>query len=355
MNKEYIMKDKHIIKVNFTLREALEVMNSFGERSLMTLFIVDTTQKLIGSLTDGDIRRALVEGIGIEDSVSDVMQRDFKFFTEGEMNLEKFIEFKNKGLKLIPIVEIGTRKIVNLIDISKQKSFLPMDALIMAGGKGARLRPLTLKTPKPLLKIGDKPIIEYNVDRLNQFGVKNLNISVKYLGKQVEDYFKDGAEKGMNISYLWEDEPLGTIGVAYKIKELRHDYLLVMNSDLLTNIDFEDMFKAFLESDADMIVATIPYEVNVPYAVLETKNNTVTSLKEKPTYTYYSNAGIYILKKSALKHIPEEKLYNATDLLEDIIKSNGNVVHYAILGYWLDIGKPQDFEKAQKDFNRIKW
>ena len=225
----------------------------------------------------------------------------------------------------------------------------------MAGGKGTRLKPLTIDTPKPLLKIADKPIIEYNIDRLNEFGVKNLHISVKYLGEQLEDFFKDGSSKNMKINYLWEDEPLGTIGAAHKIKDLKHDFLLVMNSDLLTNIDFEDMFKVFLKSESEMIVATIPYQVNVPYAVLETNDDSVTSLKEKPTYTYYSNAGIYILNKSALKHIPKEKLYNATDLIEDIIKSKGKITHYPIIGYWLDIGQHHDFEKAKKDINHINW
>ena len=179
--------DKHIIKVESTIKEALEVLNSFGKFEVLTLFIVDEIDKLLGTLTDGDIRRGLVQDVKVDDTVEKVMFTGFRFFKEGVMNLDKFAAFKERKLKLIPVLDTDGR-LVKLVDISQKRSFLPVDALIMAGGKGTRLRPLTEKTPKPLLKIGDKPIIEYNVDRLNQYGVNNLHISVKYLVEQLEDY-----------------------------------------------------------------------------------------------------------------------------------------------------------------------
>lgn len=347
--------DKHIINVDSSIKNALEALNSFKDFEALTLFIVDGDNKLLGTLTDGDIRRGLVQDIKVEDTVAKVMFTDFRYFKEGEVNLEKFIAFKKSKLKLIPVLD-ESGVLVKLADISKKKSFLPIDALIMAGGKGTRLRPLTEKTPKPLLEIGGKPIIEYNVDRLNQFGVNNLHISVKYLGEQLEDYFQDGSEKAMKIKYLWEDEPLGTIGIASELKDkLKNDVLLVMNSDLLTNVDFEDMYKEFESSGAKMMLATIPYDVNVPYAVIETEEDKVLSLKEKPTYTYYSNAGIYLMKKEVLELIPAGEHYNATDLLEAVIAEGNKVAHFPILGYWLDIGKPNDFEKAKKDVDHINW
>ena len=163
----------------------------------------------------------------------------------------------------------------------------------MAGGRGQRLQPLTNTVPKPLLKVGDKAIMEHNLDRLALFGIDDFWISVKYLGEQIENYFGSGNQKNVKIEYVWENEPLGTIGAVSQIQNFEHDYVLITNSDLLTNIDYEQFFLDFIKQKADLAVLTIPYQVNIPYAVLEMNNGTVKSFKEKPTYTYYSNGGIY--------------------------------------------------------------
>ena len=225
----------------------------------------------------------------------------------------------------------------------------------MAGGRGQRLQPLTDSTPKPLLKVGEKPIMEHNLDRLVNFGIDDFWVSVKYLGEQIESYFGTGINKNINIKYIWENEPLGTIGAVSKIENFEHDYVLITNSDLLTNVDYEHFFLEFIKEDADLAVLTIPYQVNIPYAVLETKDNTIKSFKEKPTYTYYSNGGIYLMKRDVLKYIPKEKFYNATDLMEDLIINNLKLISYPFSGYWLDVGKHEDFKKAQKDINYIKF
>ena len=217
----------------------------------------------------------------------------------------------------------------------------------MAGGEGKRLRPLTEKTPKSLLKVGNRPIIEHNIDRLAEYGVENIYISIKYL--------QNGEAKNISISYVKEDVPLGTIGAVSLINNLNSDYILVMNSDILTNIDYEDFFMEFVIQDADMAVATIPYKVDIPYAVLETSQNLVIDLKEKPTYTYYSNAGIYLIKKDLIKLIPTNSFFNATDLMELLIKSGKKLISYPLHSYWLDIGKHNDFEKAQEDIKHIKF
>ena len=225
----------------------------------------------------------------------------------------------------------------------------------MAGGRGERLRPLTDSIPKPLLRIDNKPIIEYNVERLSEFGVQTMFISLKYLGEQIENYFSDGSDRGLNIRYVNENEPLGTIGALGLMEDFEHDTLLVMNSDLLTNINFEDFYREFINKDADFGVASIPYQVNIPYAVLETDEEKVISFKEKPTYTYYSNAGIYLMKKEVIKHIPKNAFYNATDLMEQLISINKKVIFYPLLGYWLDIGRHEDFKKAQEDIKHIRF
>jgi NDP-sugar pyrophosphorylase family protein len=187
------------------------------------------------------------------------------------------------------------------------------------------------------------------------FGIDDFWVTVKYLGKQIENYFGDGKQKNLSIEYVWENEPLGTIGSVSQICNFKHDYVLVTNSDLLTNIDYEQFFLEFIKQDADLAILTIPYQVSIPYAVLETNDGKVKSFKEKPTYTYYSNGGIYLMKKEMLNFIPKNKFYNATDLIEELIQKKCKVISFPFSGYWLDVGKHEDFEKAQTDINNIKF
>jgi dTDP-glucose pyrophosphorylase len=344
--------DKHIIDKNISIRQVLSRLDELSWDAI--LFLVDENKKLIGALTDGDVRRGLIKGLSLEDSITSFVKTNPKFFRKGEFNLAEMQEWRTNNLKIIPVLD-EDNKIIDIVNFRLQKSYLPIDSVIMAGGKGTRLRPLTLDTPKPLLKIGGKPIIEYNVDRLKDFGIRNITLTIKYLGEQLVDYFGDGKSRKLNIGYITESEPLGTIGAVSLIENFHNDYILVMNSDLLTNINYEDMFRDLLDKDGDMIVATTPYEVQIPYGVIETEGDRIIALKEKPTYTYYSNAGIYIFKKKYVDLIPKEKHFNATDLMEALYTQGNKVIHYPILDYWLDIGKPHDFEKAQKDIKHIKF
>jgi NDP-sugar pyrophosphorylase family protein len=187
-----------------------------------------------------------------------------------------------------------------------------------------------------------------------QYGLDEFFITIKHLGDQVVNYLGDGSSRGVRIHYIREDEPMGTIGSVSMIKGLEHENILLMNSDLLTNIDFEDFYKKYLEEKADMAVASIPYQVNLPYAVLETKDGSIRSFKEKPTYTYYSNAGIYLIKRELLKLIPQGKAFNATDFMEALLERKKKLIYYPILGYWLDIGRHEDYIKANEDIKHIQ-
>ncbi|MCX2745189.1 nucleotidyltransferase family protein [Mangrovivirga sp. M17] len=342
---------RHLIPKGTKIKDALVQLNELASDAI--LFVVDDSNKLIGSLTDGDVRRGLIKGIQIDAQVDDIIQSNPKFFKKGENNISEVINYRKNNYKIIPVVE-SDHTVVNVVNFRKKKSYLPIDAVIMAGGRGSRLRPLTDNTPKPLLKVGDKPIIEHNIDRLNSFGIDDLWLSIRYLGDQIKEYFDDGSQKGVNIQYVTESEPLGTIGAVKSIKNFKHDTVLVTNSDLLTDLDYEDFYMQFLESGADMSVVTIPYKVDIPYAVLETNDSQVHDFKEKPTYTYYSNGGIYLVKKSVLDLIPENEFFNATDLMEKLIKSSNKVHSYPLLGYWLDIGKHEDYNKAQQDIIKLK-
>lgn len=342
----------HLILTGSKVKDALIQLDELAQDNI--LFVVNHNEKLIGALTDGDIRRGLIKGADIDSYIDEILEPNPKYIVKGENNLQKIIEYREEELRIIPVVD-DTHKVVNVINFRNTKSYLPVDAVIMAGGRGQRLAPLTDTVPKPLLKVGTKAIMEHNLNRLALFGIDDFWVSVKYLGEQIESYFGSGKEKNINIKYIWENDPLGTIGAVSQINDFEHDYILVTNSDLLTNLDYEDFFQDFLKQDADLAVLTIPYQVSVPYAVLETKNGEVKSFKEKPTYTYYSNGGIYLMKKEMINLIPHNTFYNATDLMEEIIKKNLKVVSYPLSGYWLDVGKHEDFEKAQSDIKYIKF
>ncbi|TXD50343.1 MULTISPECIES: nucleotidyltransferase family protein [unclassified Polaribacter] len=342
----------HLITSGETIKKALEKLELLAKDAI--LFVVNDQDVLIGSLTDGDVRRGLLKGITIEDLVNSIIQSSPKFIRKGDRDIKKVIEYREGNFRILPVLDKES-KLVNVINFRETRSYLPVDAVIMAGGRGTRLQPLTNTVPKPLLKVGDKAIMEHNIDRLALYGIDDYWFSVKYLGEQIEEYFGNGNNKNRNIEYVWEEVPLGTIGAVSKIKNFEHDYILLTNSDILTNLDYEHFFVDFLEQDADFSVVTIPYKVSVPYAVLETNKRQITNFKEKPSYTYYSNGGIYLMKRAVLKYIPKEIFYNATDLMEKLIKENKKVISYPLSGYWLDVGKHEDFEKAQVDINQIKF
>jgi dTDP-glucose pyrophosphorylase/mRNA-degrading endonuclease RelE of RelBE toxin-antitoxin system len=343
---------EHLIPLGVEIKTALKQLDKLAADAI--LFVVDDEQKLIGSLTDGDVRRGLLRDLTLTSKVEEFIQPNPKYVFKNHTDINEIIQLRTSNFRIIPVLN-EQRVVINVINFRFFKSFLPIDVVIMAGGRGERLKPLTDTTPKPLLKIGDKPIIEHNIDRLSSYGIHNFWISVRYLGEQIQAYFKDGASKNITTHYIKEEQALGTIGAARQIDNFEHNYVLITNSDILSNIDYEDFFLNFLQSGADLSVATIPYDVNIPYAVMETENGHVVSLKEKPTYTYYSNGGIYLVKKDLLQHIPFNAHFNATDFMELLITKQYKVHSYPLRGYWLDIGKHEDFIKAQTDINTIRF
>jgi dTDP-glucose pyrophosphorylase len=343
--------NNHLVHRDDFVEVALFKLNDLGQD--LTLFVVTDDNKLVGTLTDGDIRRGLLKDLNIKNFVGEFMNTKFKFIKEGEFTLEEVDQYKEQGVRLLPIVNAQT-KIIRLINFTHQSTILPVDVLIMAGGEGQRLRPLTENIPKPLLIVGSKPIIEHGIDRLIKFGINNFYISINYLGEQMINYFGDGSSKNVNIIYITEEKKMGTAGALALVEDFRNETVLLINSDLLTNIDFEDIYRKFIKSESDLMVACIPYKVDIPYAIFEMEDDRVISLKEKPSYTFYSNAGIYLMKREVVNLIPKNQHFNATDLMENLIENGRKVGHYPILGYWLDIGKMEDFIKAQKDIKHIR-
>lgn len=339
------MESNHIISQEDTLLEALSRINMLAPDPLV-LFVVDDEQRMVGTLTDGDSRRALIAGASVNDRAKVIMHGDFNFMKEEDAkNVQEIQHQKEKQMKLVPILD-KERHIVDIINLEKFRTRLPVDAVMMAGGKGERLRPLTEKTPKPLLLVGNKAIIDHNVDRLISFGVKHISVTVNYLKEQIEDHYLK-PHNGVQVQTIREPKFLGTIGSIHFIPEFFNDTILVMNSDVFTNIDYEDFYLHFLQHDAEMSVAAIPYNVSIPYGILELDGRNIHGLLEKPKYTYYANAGIYLIKRRALDEIPIDTFFNATDLVEKLIKEGKKVIRYPLNGTWIDIGNPQEYQKAQ--------
>ena len=260
--------------------------------------------------------------------------------------MERLKELKTNGITLLPILKKdGT--IVRVYNLKKKKSVLPLDAVLMAGGKGERLRPLTELTPKPLLKVGDKAIIDYNIDNLISFGVSHISVTTNYLGEQIEKHFEEPREE-VKVNCVREPQYLGTIGSIKFVETFYNDTILLMNSDLFTNINFEDFYLHFKRNNADMSVAAIPYSISVPYGIFELEERTIKGVKEKPTYNYYANSGIYLIKRKLLDLIPDGVFFNATDFMEMLIREGYNVIRFPLVGYWIDIGKHEDYKKAQE-------
>lgn len=344
--------ENHIIYYKKTLLEALACINSIHYEPLV-LFVIDDDRRMMGTLTDGDVRRALISGAQVSDEVRKAMQVNFNFLWEGEIDIvQKIRHQKELKMRLVPILA-NNRQIVDIINLERFKTRLPIDAVLMAGGKGERLRPLTEKTPKPLLPVGEKAIIDHNVDRLINYGVKHISVTVNYLKEQIEDHYRE-PRNYVKINTVREPKFLGTIGSVKFVQEFYNDTILLMNSDLFTNIDFEDFFLHFKQHDAEMSVAAIPYNVSIPYGILDLDGRNIQGLLEKPKYTYYANAGIYLIKRRALDEIPDETFFNATDLVEKLISEGKKVIRYPLNGTWIDIGNPQEYQKAQDLVKHIK-
>ena len=335
---------KYIIKDTDTIREALVALDG-NSHDWQTLFVVDESERMVGTLTDGDIRRGLIKGADLNDAVSSVMHVNFMYVRENQNDPKLLKEFRENQIFFVPVLD-AQNHVLRVCNLIKYRNFLPIDAVLMAGGKGERLRPLTEKMPKPLLPVGDKAIIDHNIDRLISYGVKHINVTVNYLGEQLEEHFKEPRNE-VQIKTVREPKFLGTIGSIRFVPEFYNDTVLVMNSDLFTNINYEDFYLHFKEHDADMSVAAVPYNISVPYGILDLEGKRdIKGIIEKPTYDYYANAGIYLIKCSALDLIPADTMFHSTDLLAALVAQNRRVIRFPLNGTWIDIGNPQDYKRA---------
>lgn len=338
------MNTSNTINQNSIIREALIALDG-NTHDWQTLFVLDDDGRMVGTLTDGDIRRGLIHGAAIEDKVSKVMHREFRYIREGENDAKWLKTLREQQIFFVPVLDTEGR-ISRVCDLIKYRNDLPVDVVMMAGGKGERLRPLTDKTPKPLLPLGNKAIIDHNIDQLVLYGIKHINVTVNYLAEQLEKHFSE-PRGDVKVQTVHETEFLGTIGAVRLVKKFYNDDILVMNSDLFTNINYEDFYLHFKEQNADMSVAVVPYSVSIPYGIIQQEGrNEIKGIVEKPTYDYYVNAGIYLIKKSVLDYIPKNTMFHSTQLIEKIIEKGLKVISFPLNGTWIDIGNPQEYKRA---------
>ena len=342
---------KYIISETASVRDALVAINNITHDGEL-LIVVNAAQQMVGSLTDGDIRRGLIAGAELTDTINKIMHRDFKFIKQEDYDVAHLKSFRDRRIMFIPILD-AENHVVDVVNLQKFKSKLPIDAVLMAGGKGERLRPLTEKIPKPLLEVGGKCIIDHNVDPLRSYGVQYVNVTVNYLGEQLEEHFSTPRD-GVQVRTFREPKFLGTIGSIKFVDTFYNDTVLVMNSDLFTNIDYEDFFLHFQMHDAEMSVAAVPYNISIELGILDLDGRNIKGLIEKPKYNYYANAGIYLIKKRALAEIPKDTFFHATHLVEKLIAQDKKVIRYPLNGTWIDIGTLQEYERAKELVKHLK-
>ena len=333
----------------------LEVMTNLNETGTRIVNIVDQAGKLKGIITDGDLRRALVKGLGMGALASQIMRVDFFKASLGDSNLALADLMRSKGLLQIPVLDgegriVEVKFLANIMAAPVRENWV----LLMAGGLGSRLMPLTANTPKPLLPVGGKPILQNILEALAQGGFRNFFISVNYLADKIEDYFGDGSQFGVKINYLREQQRLGTAGAMGLLPELPTHPMLVMNGDVLTRLNFGAMLDFHNLNSAAATMGVREYDMQVPYGVIQTEGNRLIAIVEKPVQHYFVNAGVYVLSPAAVDLVPERAVHlDMPTLFENLMSKNLGTAAYPIREYWLDIGRPEDLEKANQEYDKL--
>jgi dTDP-glucose pyrophosphorylase len=333
-------------------------MLQINENQRGIVLVVDDELHLLDTFTDGDLRRAILNRFDLNTPLADLADRrigsDYPepvTVLEGTTEPEVSALMSRLMLRHVPVVD-KEGHVKNLIvagdTASGSPPELPVSALIMAGGLGTRLRPLTDRVPKPLLLVGDKPIMEDTVRQLRDAGVRQLFIATHYKAEAIEEHFGDGSNFDISIDYVKEEQPLGTAG-ALGLMEPPTEPLLVVNGDVLTRVNYRAMHAFHQDHKADMTVGLGQYEFQVPYGVVETDGSEIKSLSEKPRIRYFINAGAYLLEPSVLTHIPEGQRFDMTDLIQALMDAGRRVVGFPISEYWLDVGHHGDYEQANTD------
>jgi dTDP-glucose pyrophosphorylase/CBS domain-containing protein len=333
-----------------------EVISCIDQNAKGIALVLDPEQHLIATVTDGDIRRAILAGLDVTLPVRELLDRRPASSSRapitapvGTPDATLLHIMTESSVRHIPLLESDGRvvDVALLSDLVKEYE-LPLRAVVMAGGFGTRLRPLTEELPKPMMPVGTKPLLELIVEQLRDAGVRQVNVATHYKGEVISEHFKDGQNFGVDIRYVKEDQPLGTAG-ALSLLEESDEPVLVINGDILTRVDFRAMLNFHREHQADLTVAVKQYELSVPYGVILTDGVSVTGISEKPIVKQFINAGIYLLNPAVRRLIPNSEPYDIPDLIQRLLNEGNPVVCFPIREYWLDIGKADHYDQAQSD------
>lgn len=340
-----------LIHQSYTILDAMKVLDRIG---LQIVIVVDADQRLQGIITDGDVRRAILKGVDLSESVSEVMNRNPIVLKHGTDPRTINRKLKEKNLRHVPVLDENNRIIdLKLAEGSLNRKIYDNLVVLMAGGLGTRLRPLTDEIPKPLLKVGDKPILETIIQNFYEYGFRNFAISVNYKKELIKHYFGDGSNFGVSITYIEEDKRLGTAGALSLLTEKQIKSMIIMNGDLLTKVNFEQLLYFHEENNSQATMCVREYEYQVPYGVIKTRNQQLIAIEEKPIERYFVNAGIYVLNPNVLEMIPPNTFFDMPELFEQLIKENEETVVFPVREYWMDIGRLADYEQANTEYRGL--
>lgn len=341
-----------LVSPEHTIRQTIEVI---AKDSLQVALVVNSEKKLLGMVTDGDFRRGVLKGIELNEPVTRIMsQSPTTASCKEERGALRQIMFKKK-IRHLPLIN-DTEEVTGLLtlmDFSEQNE-KENYIVIMAGGLGTRLGELTKNYPKPLLKVGNKPILETLIENFSEHGFKNIFLSVNYLGEQIKEHFGEGNAWGVNIQYLQESQKLGTAGSISLLPEMPEQKpLIVMNGDILTKVNFSQLLDFHHEHEADATMCVREYDFQVPYGVVDLKQEKISNIEEKPVQSFFVNAGIYVLSPSITQLVPSDCFFDMTDLFQLLLNNSKSVIAFPLREYWIDIGRSEDFVKANHDFVNI--
>lgn len=343
--------DSFCIGLGKTIGEAAALMD---RNALRIVLVVDHERRLAGTVTDGDMRRALLAHLDMSQSVTVLLER--KAGSQYARPITALVEAdRNTYLRLLqqhnllhlPILD-EKQRVVGLVTLDEfvPSQVLRLQAVIMAGGRGTRLHPLTEHMPKPMLPVGDRPLLEIIIEQLRNSGIKRVNVTTHHNGEKIAEHFGDGRDFGVELTYVAEDRPLGTAG-GLGLLEPPKETILVMNGDILTQLNFQAMLAFHRAQGADLTVAVRRYDTQIPFGVIECEGAAVRRLTEKPLLSFFVNAGIYLLEPIVYRYLPSGEPCDMTDLIQRLLDHGRPVVSFPIREYWLDIGQPADYEQAQ--------
>ncbi len=322
------------------------------EAGLQLALVVDGDGRLLGVLSDGDIRRAVLRGCGLSTPATEIMNTSPTTAPEASSRADLLGLMRRRVLHHVPLLD-AERRVVGLVTLDELAGIIerPNWVVLMAGGLGTRLRPLTETRPKPMLNVGGKPILEGIVESFAEQGFRRFFISVNYLASSICDYFADGRAWGVDITYLKEDQRLGTAGALSLLPEPPTDPIIVMNGDLVTRARFDNMLTFHLEHRAAATMAVREYELHVPYGVVRLDGALVSAIDEKPVHSFFVSAGIYALSPEAVQLIPRGELYDMPTLFEQLLQSGQRAAAYPLREYWLDVGRIEELERARQEYS----